>query len=192
VAGRLQRPVALRLTVIPVTQLDPFVPPTFTPTPIPTNTATATSLSFPDTTSTPTLFPLATQTHTDTPTATTINTATSTATSTATDTPTTSPTLTPKPTTEDTSTPVAGETSTPTRTGTATPTLLAGLVQGTGGFGLRLREVPGGPIIRILQEGDLVTVLSGREIVDDVEWVKVDDQEGQIGWVASRYVQTLP
>lgn len=33
VALRLQRPVALVLTVIPITQLDPFVPPTFTPTP---------------------------------------------------------------------------------------------------------------------------------------------------------------
>jgi len=33
VALRLQRPVALALTVIPVTQLDPFLPPTFTPTP---------------------------------------------------------------------------------------------------------------------------------------------------------------
>ena len=33
VALRLQRPVALELTVIPITQLDPFVPPTLTPAP---------------------------------------------------------------------------------------------------------------------------------------------------------------
>ena len=33
VALRLQRPVALALTVIPITQLDPFLPPTLTPTP---------------------------------------------------------------------------------------------------------------------------------------------------------------
>ena len=40
IAKRLNRTVALLLTVIPATQLDPFVPPTPTLTPTPTPTAT--------------------------------------------------------------------------------------------------------------------------------------------------------
>ncbi len=67
VAGRLQRPVALVLTVIPVTQLDPIVPPTFTPTPTATATPTptATLRAEPqDEAATPTPTPTATATPT--------------------------------------------------------------------------------------------------------------------------------
>ena len=78
VAIRLQRPVALILTVIPITQLDPFVPPTFTPTPTPTATPTpgptATLTLAPNPTSTapptspPTITPAGTPTLTPSPT----------------------------------------------------------------------------------------------------------------------------
>ena len=67
-ALRLQRPVALALTVIPTIRLDPFVPPTFTPTPTPGPTSTATPTSIPSPTPTPS--PVPTDTPTPTPTST--------------------------------------------------------------------------------------------------------------------------
>lgn len=74
IAERINRTVSLLLTVIPTTQLDPFVPPTPTPTitrtptptPGPSPTLTATSTNTP--TSTPTFTPTLTATHTPTPT----------------------------------------------------------------------------------------------------------------------------
>jgi len=65
VALRLQRPVALVLTVIPTIQLNPFVPPTFTPTPTPGPTFTPTPTSTPSPTATPS--PAPTDTPTPTP-----------------------------------------------------------------------------------------------------------------------------
>ena len=83
VALRLQRPVALALTVIPTIRLDPFVPPTLTPTPTPGPTSTPTPTSTPS--PTPTFSPTPTDTPTPTPT------------STSTPTTTPAPTLTPTP-----------------------------------------------------------------------------------------------
>lgn len=83
IAKRLNRTVALLLTVIPTTQLDPFVPPTPTPTPTPTLTPTSTY------TPTPGPTPTATPVSTDTPT------PTATRTPTATPTRTVTPTVTP-------------------------------------------------------------------------------------------------
>jgi uncharacterized hydrophobic protein (TIGR00271 family) len=80
IATQLQLPVALQLVVVPMTVLDPLIPPTFTPTPTlgptststrtvtPTQTATSTPTQTPTLTSTPT----ATLTPTPTPTATPI------------------------------------------------------------------------------------------------------------------------
>jgi len=78
IAKRINRTVSLLLTVIPTTQLDPFIPPTPTPTstrtptptpgPSPTPTATSTNTPTPTPTSTPTLTPTATRTPTPTPT----------------------------------------------------------------------------------------------------------------------------
>ena len=74
IASRLNRTVALLLTVVPTTQLDPFVPPTptSTPTPGPTSTPTPTlTPTLPATdTPTPSATPTATATHTPTPTST--------------------------------------------------------------------------------------------------------------------------
>jgi uncharacterized hydrophobic protein (TIGR00271 family) len=75
-ANKLQRPVALRLIMIPTTNLDPLVPPTPTPTftpgpsPTPTNspTPTATFTPTPTQTSTPTETATPTETMTPTPT----------------------------------------------------------------------------------------------------------------------------
>ncbi|MBN2147914.1 MAG: hypothetical protein JW726_11020, partial [Anaerolineales bacterium] len=87
IATQLQQPVALKLIVVPMTRLDPLIPPTFTPTPLPGPTET------------PTITPSPTTTPSPTPTRTLIPSATATATLTATptDTPTPTPTFTPTP-----------------------------------------------------------------------------------------------
>jgi len=144
VALRLQRPVALALTVIPITRLDPFVPPTFTPTPGPT--------SIPTPTSTP------------------------------------SPTPTPSPAPTDTPTPTPTPTPTSASAPTLTPTPVVAVVSGTGGRGLFLRWTPGGAIAGTLREGERVELLYRRETTDGVEWVKVRDEQGRIGWVVAEYV----
>jgi uncharacterized hydrophobic protein (TIGR00271 family) len=86
VAGHIQRPIELRLSLILTTQLDPLQPPTPTPTPLPGATATYT----------PSPTPTPTPTSTATPTATPTSTATPTTTPTAT--PTSTPRFTPTPT----------------------------------------------------------------------------------------------
>lgn len=91
IATRLQRPTALQLVVIPMTQLDPLVPPTFTPTPTPTATLTPSATPTPTPSATATNTPIATLTQTPTPT------ATPTPTQTATPSPTPTETLTPTP-----------------------------------------------------------------------------------------------
>jgi uncharacterized hydrophobic protein (TIGR00271 family) len=176
VAVSLQRPVALRLTVIPITQLDPFVPPTLTPTPTPTATptpgptSTATRTASPTWTDTPS--PTASPTPSDTPTLTPSATATATPTATTTPTPTLTPTLTPSV--------------------TPTPAPVSAVIGGTGGQGVRLRWTPAGTIAGVLREGDQVEILYARQIVDDLEWVNVRDRDGRVGWVAVQYVQPLP
>jgi hypothetical protein len=78
IAARLQRPTALELIVVPITKLDPLIPPTPTPTPTPGPSATPTTTP----THTPTRLP---------------PTLTPTVTATPTETPTPSPTSTPTP-----------------------------------------------------------------------------------------------
>ncbi len=63
IAARLDRPVALSLSMVPTTQLDAYIPPTFTVTP----TLTPTGLPSPTPTSTPTPRPTATLTPSPTP-----------------------------------------------------------------------------------------------------------------------------
>lgn len=86
----LQREVGLTMTVIKVTELDPKVPPTQTPTPVPTNTATP----GPTPTFTPTFTPTPMPTDTLTP----------------------DPTDTPTPVPTDTVTPVTTDTPVPSPT----------------------------------------------------------------------------
>jgi outer membrane biosynthesis protein TonB len=169
VALRLQRSVALVLTVIPITRLDPVVPPTFTPT------ATLTPTPTPGPTNTPT----ATMTPSPTPT----NSPTATMTPTPTNSPT--PTMTPTPTATMTPSP------TPTNTQTPTPTPVVGIIGGTGGRGVHLRSTPDGAIIATLAEGARVEILYQRQMVDDQEWLQVRDEQGQVGWIVSRYVKPV-
>jgi uncharacterized hydrophobic protein (TIGR00271 family) len=168
-AGRLQQPVALLLSVIPTTRLDPFVPPTPTPTPLPGATATFT----PSPTSTPTKVPTKTPTQTPSPTATATETPTLTATYTNT------PTHTPTPT--DTPTP------------TPTPTPIRAEVGGTGGQGVWMYRLPGldGGKIQAWRDGTML-IISGETLeADGYLWVRVIDPKGRLGWIPDRYLLHL-
>ncbi|MCK4451494.1 MAG: SH3 domain-containing protein, partial [Anaerolineae bacterium] len=75
-----------------------------------------------------------------------------------------------------------------TPTPTLTPTPVVAVVSGTGGRGLFLRRTPGGAIARTLREGERVELLYRSETTDGVEWVEVRDEQGRIGWVATKYI----
>lgn len=169
IATQLQRPVALKLVVIPTTELDPLIPPTLTPTPTATMTPTPTPSVTPG--------PSATQTATRVPTATSTATPTETPTPTATSTPTLTPSATSTPT------------PTPTPTVTATPTPSIAVVSGTGFAGVLLREQPGGKVIGGLYEGESVALFHQRQVVGGLEWALVRDQEGLMGWVVTIYLE---
>ena len=164
VAGAIQRPVSLRLSVILTTRLDPLVPPTPTPTPLPGATATFTPSPTPTPTPTfaPTPQPTATATATQTPTPTFTATATPTHTPTATYTPTPSP----------------------------TPTPVLAQVSGTGGLGVWMYRQPGfqGVKIAALREGAVTTVAGGQVEADGYIWIEVVDARGRLGWIPERYL----
>jgi hypothetical protein len=101
---------------------------------------------------------------------------------------TATPTPTQTPTPTDTHTPTL--TATSTSTPTATPTPYTGYVEGLLFPGLRLRQVPGGPIIATLHEGTPLTVLYGMEVVNGLVWIEVQDNEGRTGWIPQIYVLT--
>jgi uncharacterized hydrophobic protein (TIGR00271 family) len=165
VATRLQKPTSLVLVVVPVTMLDPLIPPTFTPTPLPGATPTPT----PTLTATPTSSPTATSTSMPTSTSTATLMPTPTATSTAT------PTLTPSPT------------PTPTVSSTATP--VYAVVGATDRRGANMRRHPGlSPVVEAWPDGTVMLVL-GQEIeADGFTWVLVRDPEGRVGWMAQDFL----
>jgi uncharacterized hydrophobic protein (TIGR00271 family) len=162
-ASRLQRPIALLLSVIPTTRLDALLPPTPTPTSLPGATATLPPSPTPTSTSTPTYTPRPTATPSPTPT--------------ATSTPTPSPTPT--------------FTSTPTPTPTPTPILAE--VGGTGGQGVWIYRQPGlkGGKIGALRDGAVLTVVGGPVEADGYTWIEVIDPRGRLAWVPDRYLVRL-
>jgi uncharacterized hydrophobic protein (TIGR00271 family) len=171
IAERLNRTVELVLTVVPVTQLNPFVPPTPTPTPTPTWTPTPSPTPAPGPTPTSTMTPTATWTPVPTPTRP------------PSPTPTASPTATPTPT------------STPSATPTPTPTLtpvISGVIANTGGRGVRVRASPGGKTVAVWTEGTRVTIVAGPESVQGQAWLRVRDDKGIEGWVAADYILLNP
>ncbi len=165
VAGRLQQPVALLLSVVPTTRLDPFVPPTPTPSPMPGASPTPTFT--PTSTSPPTTAPTLTPTSSATPTPT--------------------DTLTPTPS----QTPTATETDTPTVTPTATPILAQ--VGGTGGMGVWMYQQPGlmGGKIGALRDGTVLTVIGGPVKANGYNWIQVIDPQSRLGWIPDRYLIRL-
>jgi uncharacterized hydrophobic protein (TIGR00271 family) len=163
-AGRLARSVALELSIIRTTHLDPFVPPTPTPTPLPGATATYT----PSPTATPTATPRPTATPT----------STSTATPAPTDTHTPAPTDTPTPT------------HTPTFTPTPTSTPMLAEVGGTGGLGVWMYRQAGlnGGKITAWRDGTVMIIVGERTETDGYVWIQVMDPHGRLGWIPERYL----
>jgi uncharacterized hydrophobic protein (TIGR00271 family) len=165
-AGRLQRPVELQLSVIPTTRLDPLVPPTPTPTPAPGSTATYTPSA------TPTFTPLPTNTPTPSPT------------------PTSSPTWTSTPTFTLTPTQTPTPTHTPTPTPTLTPTPILAEVGGTGGLGVWMYRGPGlgSGKITAWRDGTVLTVTGSPAEADGYAWIQVIDPRGRLGWIPDLYL----
>jgi len=81
----------------------------------------------------------------------------------------------------------------PQPTATFTPTPLPGTaivvgapvrIAAPGGLNLRESASTSGPIITRLGFGQVVTVVDGPVTADGFTWWKVDDQQGNVGWVA--------
>ena len=160
-AARLQTPVALTLLVIPMTRLDPALPPTATP---PTAVATAVRVVAPPGTAFPTPTPTASPTSVPTPTPTAMP----------------SPTATVAPT----RTPMA----TPTMSPTATPLAYA-VVGGTMREGVNVHRAPGlTPVLTALSDGTIVEVTDHTATEGGYDWVKVIAPDGTVGWIAQRYL----
>jgi uncharacterized hydrophobic protein (TIGR00271 family) len=173
IATRLQRPVSLQLVFVPATKLDPLIPPTFTPTPLPGPTHTSTI------TPTATASPSPTATASPSPTSTPL--------------PTFTPTETPTPTRTSTPTDTPTPTVTPTATHTFTPTPVLAYITNTAGLGIFMREEPNGKIIQgALPEGAPVQILYRREVVNGREWIEIRDLLGRTGWVQAYYLMIKP
>jgi hypothetical protein len=95
------------------------------------------------------------------------------------------PTFTPEIPTE---TPTPSQTPTPqTPTATSTPDIDTAVVNSPNG--LWLREAPGGTQeIELIPDGAVLTVLPGRETIDDLEWQQVRTPAGNEGWVAVDFI----
>lgn len=78
---------------------------------------------------------------------------------------------------------------TPLPTPTATAVVCRGVVEGTGGNGLTLRDSPGGEEVDILAEGALLTVLEDEPTeVNGVVWLRVRAVGGDEGWAAEDFI----
>ena len=153
--------IALTMEVIRVTELDPLVAPTATPT----------STASPTMTFTPSATPLPTEIPTETPSPTNTPEPTATFTPTATLTPSATPTLTP------------------TMTFTPTPTPVTAVV--TYPYGLNFRAEPSrtGNLIDQLAENSVVVILDEQVEADGVLWQQIE-VNGQVGWVSTEYLST--
>jgi hypothetical protein len=72
---------------------------------------------------------------------------------------------------------------------TATPVICRAIVEGTGGNGLTLRDVPGGQEVTILPDGSVLTVLEDAAVeTGGFNWRKVRLVGGDEGWVAEDFL----
>jgi hypothetical protein len=99
--------------------------------------------------------------------------------------PTLTPTLSSLPPTE---TPTA--TPDPDQpTPTATPRICRGVVRGTSGSGLNLRQEPGGTEVETLQEESILTLMEDEPVISGgFTWVKVRTVTLTEGWVALEFM----
>lgn len=152
IATELQRDIVMTLTVIPTTQLDPFSPPTLTPTPTNTNTPTP----GPTATNTPTAVP--SLTPTEEVTATPI------------------PTVVASPTVTETPLPTATSTATPS------PTPPVAVVNYQYGLNLRAEPSADSALLAFLGPDTEVILLPGQSQNSEGNWqqVQADSLEGWV------------
>lgn len=108
----------------------------------------------------------------------------------ATATPTSEPTPTARTVTLPPAITSAAPTNTPAPTAipTMTPTPVPSAVVNSE-VGLYLRPEPGSTVeLELLDNGDILELLEGRETVDDVEWQQVRSVSGNEGWVAVEFI----
>lgn len=95
--------------------------------------------------------------------------------------------------------PTATPTLIPVATPTFTPTPLPGTALAVGqparvvapdGLNMRDQPSPDGALVVHLSSGVRVTILEGPQSVADFSWWKVDDGQGNTGWVAERDAET--
>lgn len=76
-------------------------------------------------------------------------------------------------------------------TPTATPIVCRAIVEGTGASGLNLRETPGGAELEVIQEGEIVTLLTDEPPLQQggITWVKVRTALTRTeGWAARDFL----
>ena len=66
----------------------------------------------------------------------------------------------------------------------------AARINTTDGDPLNLRGAPGGSLLAALPSGTLVTVLSGPQAADGLQWWQVRAADGATGWVAESVTDT--
>lgn len=72
---------------------------------------------------------------------------------------------------------------------TPTPLICRAIVEGTGGNGLTLRDVPGGEEVAILPDGTILTLLEDPpQDLNGLLWRKVRQIGGEEGWVAQDFL----
>jgi hypothetical protein len=88
-------------------------------------------------------------------------------------------------------TPLAASALTPASSGPAVRSGMFTEVTGTGIYGLRLRFGAGSDFvtIRILSDGDMLLVLDTSEEAEGETWWRVQDDLGNVGWVAEEYLK---
>ncbi len=103
-----------------------------------------------------------------------------------------SPSLSPQPSATLTHTINPTKTRTPTEIVTPGPTPVWLLVDATGQTGARLRERPGfaSKLIKIIDNGLTVKLLTGIEFKDKVYWAQVETIDGTIGWMVYSTLST--
>lgn len=111
---------------------------------------------------------------------------------------TASPTLTytPGPSPTGTNTPIPptatpSVTSSPTNTATSTPTPAYVEVWNSSLPRLQLYQTPNGPVIGQIKSHQGLIQLYGRQVVDGLIWVEVEDKEGRVGWIPEIYLRLI-
>ncbi|MEW5988452.1 MAG: hypothetical protein AB1791_17620 [Chloroflexota bacterium] len=97
-------------------------------------------------------------------------------------------TATPTPTPSPTQTATPSPTITPSPTLTPTPITGRTAVVTTGGSTLWVRRIPAGETLVLLQDGDLVILLSGHANHGGVLWQEISTVGGIAGWVPAEYL----